>query len=546
MNQNIPRVIFGVLSLFILVATLAPQMARGLSETFYVATDGNDSTGDGSVAKPWKTLAYAADNVPPGNAIHVKAGDYLETRPVKLAVGVDLRGAGANRTVIRAGLDASYLITLISPSNATGNQDISGFTIDGNDKTLRGGVLVENVNNVSLHHVNFLRCRESGSTFVDSSSRDWNKPPDKYVTGSKIYDCKYTNCASIPFKKADGSAAGMSGNLQLGGLDGAEVYNIEIEDIASPGTEDGYGIKFAAGGYFKNLKIHDCKIKVNETAKAWISNFCVELWNVGPGCEIYRVNANTVFSLVNQKSFDQKVANTQNLKVHDCRIINNRPGGSNNEAIEAYLSGLEIYGNYIENASIGIAFWGTGHHISVRNNVFANPKKMDNVWGQFPTMGLWLDAGNGTYSDLKIYNNVFDNYGDGVRFNTVNGDASPTGDFDGVDIKNNAFLRASNAIWETSGTQEAGRLRNVTLTYNLKDNAAVWVKNSNAVTPSKNLQGDPGYRGSGSRWDSYYRPSSKSSYCVDKGTNVGLPFSGAAADIGCHEYALITPKLRKP
>lgn len=550
MNQILKRIIFGALVLFLLISvSAAPRSTEADTKTFYVATDGSDSAGDGSKARPWKTLAHAAENVQAGNTIHVRAGTFPETRPTKLAVGVDLEGEGTGRTVLRAGLGSSYLITLSSAANAAGNQSISGFTIDGNDKALLGGVLVENVNSVVLHHVNFVRCKESGSTFVDSASRDWNKAPDRYVTGGKIHDCKYTNCACIPFKKADGSPGGMSGNLQLGGLDGAEVYNIEIDDIARPGTEDGYGIKFAAGGHFKNLKIHDCEIRVNETAPAWISNFAIELWNIGPGCEIYRVRANTVFSMVNQKAFDPHVADSLNMKIHDCRIVNNREGGSNNEAIEAYMSGLKVYRNYFENASIGVAFWGSGHHISVHNNVFYNAEKMNKLWGQFPTTGIWLDAGNGAYSDIKIYNNVFDNFGDGVRFNSGGGDKpgdkpSKAG-FDGIAVKNNAFLGTSNVIWKTDGAGESARMKNVTLMHNLKNNGVPWTKNTGAVAQSGNGEADPGYRRTGSRADSYYRPASKSSYSVDKGIDVGLPFSGRAPDIGYYEHDSAVPKVRK-
>jgi hypothetical protein len=174
--------------------------------------------------------------------------------------------------------------------------------------------------------------------------------------------------------------------------------------------------------------------------------------------------------------------------------------------------------------------------------MFCNIRPLGKVWGQFPATGLWFDTGNGTYSDIKIYNNVFDTYGDAVRFKVGNEDNRPRGYLDGVSIKNNAVLGMTNAIWETEGTEEIGRIKNATLRYNLKDNDAVWLKNSTAIAHSHNLQGDPGYSCRGNRWDSYYRPSSKSSYCVDKGTEVGLPYSGLAPDIGCYEYAPSHPK----
>ncbi len=46
------------------------------SHTFYVATTGDDSNGDGSNGNPWATITKALDNVPDGSLILVKAGVY--------------------------------------------------------------------------------------------------------------------------------------------------------------------------------------------------------------------------------------------------------------------------------------------------------------------------------------------------------------------------------------------------------------------------------------------------------------------------------------
>jgi hypothetical protein len=51
-----------------------PAAAQGL--TFYVATSGSDSTGDGSNGNPWATIEHAVDQVPDGSTILVKPGTY--------------------------------------------------------------------------------------------------------------------------------------------------------------------------------------------------------------------------------------------------------------------------------------------------------------------------------------------------------------------------------------------------------------------------------------------------------------------------------------
>ena len=49
--------------------------------TFYIATNGSDSTGDGSESSPWFNIFYAADNSRSGTSdtIIVKDGTYTQT-----------------------------------------------------------------------------------------------------------------------------------------------------------------------------------------------------------------------------------------------------------------------------------------------------------------------------------------------------------------------------------------------------------------------------------------------------------------------------------
>jgi hypothetical protein len=66
-----------ILTLLILVAGAGwPMTASPQAGTYYVAPNGDDSTGDGSSAKPWATITHALDNVPDGSTILVKPGLY--------------------------------------------------------------------------------------------------------------------------------------------------------------------------------------------------------------------------------------------------------------------------------------------------------------------------------------------------------------------------------------------------------------------------------------------------------------------------------------
>ena len=62
-----------------------------------------------------------------------------------------------------------------------------------------------------------------------------------------------------------------------------------------------------------------------------------------------------------------------------------------------------------------------------------------------------------------------------------------------------------------------------------------------SFTVGTNYTLTPEIIGSGSRWKNYYRPNGPNSNLVDRGTVVGLPYLGAAPDIGPYEYAVLAP-----
>jgi hypothetical protein len=86
-----------------------PTSPAGEGGTFYVATNGSDSTGDGSVVKPWATIQQALRSVPDGALILVRPGVYtgrlrlLSYRPdVTFTKGVTLRSETPYAAQLRA------------------------------------------------------------------------------------------------------------------------------------------------------------------------------------------------------------------------------------------------------------------------------------------------------------------------------------------------------------------------------------------------------------------------------------------------------------
>jgi VCBS repeat-containing protein len=97
------------------------------SNALYVATNGNDSSGDGSINKPWRTIQKAAGVVNAGNTVYVRGGTYTLSSSISIS---------------RSGNAANY-ITFMPYSgetvNINGNNAVSNLVdISGNYIRWRG------------------------------------------------------------------------------------------------------------------------------------------------------------------------------------------------------------------------------------------------------------------------------------------------------------------------------------------------------------------------------------------------------------------------
>jgi hypothetical protein len=70
-----PMTIVSFAALAVSMASCHRPTPQGVT-SFYVAANGTDSSGGGSMQKPWATIKYAAGRVPPGSTIHVAPGKY--------------------------------------------------------------------------------------------------------------------------------------------------------------------------------------------------------------------------------------------------------------------------------------------------------------------------------------------------------------------------------------------------------------------------------------------------------------------------------------
>lgn len=132
--------------------------------SWYVATTGNDLSGDGSQAAPFATVQHAIDEASAGDSVFVGAGTFVED--ITLKDGVSLYGGTAGESILRAASDG--VITAVGIGAGT---VVDGFTITGGGIEVGGGIsCFESALTISNNHIveNFA-ILGGGIACVDSS-----------------------------------------------------------------------------------------------------------------------------------------------------------------------------------------------------------------------------------------------------------------------------------------------------------------------------------------------------------------------------------------
>ncbi|MBM7569234.1 fibronectin type III domain-containing protein [Paenibacillus sacheonensis] len=521
--MKLHRLIMVLLAAAVVAGVGLPSFAgRAFAATnYYVSPAGSDSTGSGSAGSPWKTIAYAAAHVPAGvgNTIVLSAGTFTETQPIQLPVGVNVTGAGVSQTTVSAGsLPAAggrtELFLLVSPSHANGSQTLSGFTINGQSKALEAGIHAEGRDNVVIHDVNVTNTKHTAMRIISGWTATDTTAPSFYVTGIQVYNNVLTNVAQD-------LSGWTSGAILIGGVDGALVHHNTINENA------GYGIKFENSGWFKGLKVYNNTINTNSYDTLWGADASLEFWNIYDNSEIYNNTLNNWVSLVN------RFAGTgTSLSFHDNTEINARDDNPN-AGVEMAVGNAKMYNNYIEQSRWGVGLWQEKYvsNNEIYNNVFYNRVLPADDWNS----GIYFENLNVgyAYNNNKIYNNYFNKYEQAVWYKAV-GNSPITN----TKFQNNIVEDMEYALILTAS--DTNYLVDTTMTYNVLNNVPAVLRAFgstpvNLVT-TNNLTGSPGLTGSGAKPDPYFRPSSASSLVVNAGTNVGLPYSGTAPDIGRYEW----------
>lgn len=407
------------------------------SATYYISTTGSNSN-DGSVGSPWLTLKYACDHATTsGDVIHVNSGTYNETQQSILRVGVSIVGEGITSIITSTVTTTTGTIYGQSSMGTNGNQSISYIKMDGNNTTAFGGIVFVGRSNVSVHHCTFINFNWGAIAFYGRGDTGDGDPATP-ATGNTCYNNTITNCSYY-------TTVG-SGAVRVGGQTGVLIHDNTIIQPDRGTNLNGYGIKYAAGGYNRGMKIYNNTITIPHwTAGSW--NFSIESWNNRGGIEIYN---NTLQGGIDVGGTNEVDDGTYGFTT---KIYNNTIGfpefPTYNEravTVECAISDLWIYNNTFNNMTTSIIFNQSNpsdniSNIHIHNNVI-NGAGVNGSNGA--GIGVYFTS-NIDLNNIQIWNNTF--YDGGLSYSSLAAVMFKdfTGTISNVSIRNNIIQGFNNS-----------------------------------------------------------------------------------------------------
>lgn len=498
-----------ILFLFIFLKTEAT--------TVYVSPTGNDATGNGTSGNPYASLHQAASVAVSGDLIQLAPGTYNEGSNISYVdIGVNINGSGQGITIVNLALSGGdYPVRLVSASNTDGNQYIKNITFTGTSLTSNHGILIETRNNVLVQNCTFRDFLGNALYYEGQPSGHYGE--EYYATGNEISFDSVINCSD----KAYGG-----GMVMLGGQDGMSMHDCYLDQTARASTHNG-DIVGMVEGYIKNLKFfNNTSLKPDDDGAEY--NFHLEVFNSTGGNEVYNNNFTGGEILDIAQNISIPGASSYGWSFHDnyvkLRTIapTNPWTDSYGVNVETYGGSLLVYNNKFENMVSAIQIQarrtgGTYSGVKIYNNLFLNCGIAD---GSLTENILLLGTSSDIIRDVSIDNNTFYNSNTSVMAAAVIVNAESSGQMTNVNFRNNIVQGCSSAFFRI-GNYSGGLVDTINVDTNIPYNNA----NSNNViyegstpthmTVTNSIKSNP-------LLDANYLPGSGSP-ALGAAINVGLP-----------------------
>ena len=541
-----------ILTILLLAVSLTSWGTR-----VYVATTGNDGTGDGTVGAPYLTIATGITNASAGDTVYVVAGTYSITAEVSVPVGISIMGAGSATTIINSTYrsaafssgfnNGTFLLSSVSQGTA-GNQSISHLTFDGGDGDASGStnaIMIKNRGAVLVHDCIIRDFDWTGVTFTNGTTLT---APTTYAYGNKLYNCTITNCSGQA-----GTWEGC-GLVSVNGQDNLDIYNCIFYGDQRAEGDNGDIIASHGQGFNKRLQYHNnISYKPDYDGAAW--NFHLELFNCYGGSNIYD---NEFHGGDCQIDITGMYGNTKTDQAYTYRIYNNLFTGVPVETdhgkptidIEGDLNeDIYIYNNHFLNLPVPISTTDNTYAPSQTRRIYIYYNIFENMgWNDAAKYETCININNwnaGSVMDnIHIYNNVMES--DGVT-HTAAFKIAGASTISNLMIKNNIITGHTNGAYmliDNDGTIDSLHIVNNLIYGSSNSNNVLWqtVGDTTNVINTGAIKSDPLFKSS---TDLHLQPTSPAR---DAGIDVsaitggldyhGASLYGAAYDIGAFEYGV--------
>lgn len=331
---------------------------QGFSQT-YVSTTGDDTTGTGTAALPYKTIVKGVQAAPSGGTVLVLSGTYAVTGPIYVGKPLTIQKSGSGAVVLNAsGWTSSdtYVLGIVNTSSVT----IDGLTISnkiGNGSKgiwiLANSGAMANLNNITIKNCivrnigwisNNLSSIPANSGIVANAIKVDGGNGTYAITNVKIDNNEVNNCAT-----GWGEAVTVTGNVNGFSVSGNTVYDIANIGIVAAGNYLSTGAASnnqARNGVIASNEVFDCMSAVANSAGIYIDgalNCTVErneVYNCGVGLAVgaeqntstgnggistgHIINNNSVYNnVVTGAIFGGVIGSGYTTSVADTKIFNN-------------------------------------------------------------------------------------------------------------------------------------------------------------------------------------------------------------------------------
>ncbi len=471
---------------------------------YHIETSGVDDPGrDGkSPQTAWKSLAYACERATPGDTLRLGVGEFVESRPCILSDGLAIIGKDSSLTRVKG----------------SGNWALEGSPREV-DKTRNSYIIVgSGKKNVTIGRIGF----SSADTTHRLHGAIWYKSGD----GLEISGCDFTEffwngvallqTRNINLHHNRFFNAGNEKDQWTGGAILTKwISDSRIHHNTVTQTKGfSYGYKAQSAGH-RNVKIHNNVFSGQyfSIESAHDQEYGLEIYeNVLGGCVSVPKHEGGPTKL--PEGFEYSVRIHHNL-MHD------------SYGIEGPRNHMRIDSNYVFITKTGGRFY-TQHQSSVsmgpvwiHHNVIVNVDR-GLVWAH--------DAGKA--DNFHIHNNTVYLANAGDRTEAI------------LAIPNRAknWKFHNNII--VAAEDKPRRLFNVAAKGDTVATATHNVFVNVTGVPGGNWSDiEAGLMQGGNKPFPFYSVKDKSSFVVDKGLDLGMPFIGSAPDIGAYEFGAGTPSL---